>query len=73
MDGSQKDLTKADLVACPKLKSRSFSRQITEVQLGRKVLNNNDRARTACVRTHLLTLRLGKGRIPFPSLSVQQG
>ena len=45
----------------------------TEVQLGRKVLNNNDRARTACVRTHLLTLRLGKGRIPFPSLSVQQG
>ena len=34
---------------------------------------HNDRARTACVRTHLLTLRLGKGRIPFPSLSVQQG
>ena len=26
-----------------------------------------------CVRTHLLTLRLGEGRIPFPSLSVQQG
>ena len=25
------------------------------------------------VRTHLLTLQLGKGRIPFPSLSVQQG
>ena len=35
--------------------------------------HHNDRARTAGVQTHLLTLRLGKGRIPFPSLSVQQG
>ena len=33
---------------------------------------HNDRTRTACVRTHLLTLQLGKGRIPSPSRSVQQ-
>ena len=53
----------------PKLKSRSFSRQITEIQLGQKVLNTNDRTRTACVRTHRLTLPLGKGRIPSPPVS----
>ena len=56
----------------PKLKSRSFSRQITEIKVGQKVLNTNDRTRTACVRTHRLTLRLGKGRIPSPTLSMQQ-
>ena len=27
---------------------------------------HNDRTRTACVRTHRLTLRLGKGLIPCP-------
>ena len=53
----------------PKLKSRSFSRQITEIKVGQKVLNTNDRTRTACVRTHRLTLPLGKGRIPSPPVS----
>ena len=52
----------------PKLKSRSFSRQITEITVGQKVLNT----RTACVRTHRLTLPLGKGRIPSPPRSMQQ-
>ena len=33
---------------------------------------HNDRTRTACVRTYRLTLRLGKGRIPSPTLSMQQ-
>ena len=32
----------------------------------------NDRTRTACVRTHRLTLPLGKGRIPSPPRSMQQ-
>ena len=44
----------------PKFKCRSFSRQITEIQLGRKSPEHNDRARTACVRTHRLTLPLGE-------------
>ena len=34
--------------------------------------NHNDRTRTACVRTHRLTLRLGKGKIPSPPRSMQQ-
>ena len=33
---------------------------------------HNDRTRTACVRTHRLTLPLGKGRIPSPPRSMQQ-
>ena len=33
---------------------------------------HNDRTRTACVRTHCLTLPLGKGRIPSPPRSMQQ-
>ena len=45
----------------PKLKSRSFSKQITEIQFGPESSEHNDRTRTACVRTHRLTLRLGKG------------
>ena len=56
----------------PKLKSRSFSRQITEIKVGQKSSEHNDRTRTACVRTHRLTLPLGKGRIPSPPRSMQQ-
>ena len=59
-------------VISPKLKSRSFSRQITEIQVGQKVAEHNDRTRTACVRTHRRTLPLGKGRIPSPPRSMQQ-
>ena len=33
---------------------------------------HNDRTRTACVRTHSLTLPLGRGRIPSPPRSMQQ-
>ena len=33
---------------------------------------HNDRTRAACVRTHRLTLPLGKGRIPSPPRSMQQ-
>ena len=33
---------------------------------------HNDRPRTACVRTHRLTLPLGKGQIPSPPRSMQQ-
>ena len=33
---------------------------------------HNDPTRTACVRTHRLTLSLGKGRIPSPPRSMQQ-
>ena len=56
----------------PKLKSRSFSRQITEIQVGQKVLNTMTALGRPCVRTHRLTLPLGKGRIPSPPRSMQQ-
>ena len=50
----------------PRFQSRRFSWQITEIQVGQKVLNTNDRTRTFCVRTHRLMLPPGKGRIPLP-------
>ena len=56
----------------PKLKSRSFSRQITEIQVGQKVLNTMTALGTSRVRTHRLTLPLGKGGIPSPPRSMQQ-
>ena len=56
----------------PKLKSRSFSRQITEIQGRPESPEHHDRTRTACVRTYRLTLPLGKGRIPSPPRSMQQ-
>ena len=56
----------------PKLKSRSFSRQITEIQAGQKVLNTMTALGRPVFRTHRLTLPLGKERIPSPPRSMQQ-
>ena len=56
----------------PKLKSPQLL-QVNHGDQGRpESSEHNDRTRTACVRTHRLTLRLGKGRIPSPPRSMQQ-
>ena len=44
----------------------------TAIGAGSNRSGYNDRTRTACVRTHRLTLPLGKGRIPSPPRSMQQ-
>ena len=56
----------------PKLKSRSFSRQITEIQVGQKVLNTMTALGRPVFERNRLTLPLGKGRIPSPPRSMQQ-
>ena len=56
----------------PRLRSRSFSRQITEIQVGQKVLNTMTALGRPVFERYRLTLPLGKGRIPSPPRSMQQ-
>ena len=56
----------------PEGASWDTNQMIWNARSTQKSSEHNDRTRTACVRTHRLTLPLGKGRIPSPPRSMQQ-